>query len=134
MIETTEEKRKLGLVIFAVMLLSMFVSKGSAQWENPVDPRPWEIPDSNVPIGPSVSEMLLYAGVIILVVIVCIGLLTNKKRKKSEEAKEIIVEKPATRILVICPFCGAKTEQGIALCWNCGAKLLEEQFFAFKFV
>lgn len=71
----------------------------------------------------SASELLLYVSVIILVGVVCIGLATNKKREKPKEVKEILVERSDTRFLVICPFCGAKTEQGITLCWNCGAKL-----------
>ena len=32
-------------------------------------------------------------------------------------------EREIVKVLVICPFCGAKTEQGIGKCQNCGADL-----------
>ncbi|RLI52980.1 MAG: hypothetical protein DRO87_12300 [Candidatus Thorarchaeota archaeon] len=32
-------------------------------------------------------------------------------------------EKEVVKVLVVCPFCGAKTEQGISKCQNCGADL-----------
>jgi hypothetical protein len=39
--------------------------------------------------------------------------------EKTEITREIITE----RVFVICPYCGAKTEQGIMKCQNCGADL-----------
>jgi ribosomal protein L40E len=32
---------------------------------------------------------------------------------------QTVVEK----VLVICPFCGAKNEQGMTTCKNCGARI-----------
>jgi hypothetical protein len=32
-------------------------------------------------------------------------------------------EREVVKVLVICPFCGAKTEQGLSKCQNCGADL-----------
>lgn len=41
-----------------------------------------------------------------------------------EETKTVIRERIVTeRVLVICPFCGAKNEQGITKCQSCGAEV-----------
>ena len=37
----------------------------------------------------------------------------------SEQAKVTVHE----RVLVVCPYCGAKNDQGVPSCINCGAEL-----------
>jgi len=46
--------------------------------------------------------------------------LTIEKDSSLEPLKERIVTE---RVLVVCPFCGAKSEQGITMCQSCGADL-----------
>lgn len=52
------------------------------------------------------------------------GIVTKRKygqrRNLSEPLRERIITE---RVLIICPYCGAKTEQGIMKCQNCGADL-----------
>lgn len=33
------------------------------------------------------------------------------------------VVSPDARVLIVCPYCGAKNEQGILKCQSCGARL-----------
>lgn len=47
---------------------------------------------------------------------------------KSSKLKELIIEPireriVTERVLIICPFCGTKNEQGIGKCQNCGVDL-----------
>ena len=74
-------------------------------------------------------------------IIILLGVIFSRRGKGGPDAQfEHVVVPPAspsypsreeatkerevtTRILVICPFCGAKNEQGILKCYNCGAEL-----------
>ncbi len=48
----------------------------------------------------------------------------GRQTVKKDYSPEALGEKIVTeRILVICPFCGAKTEQGLLKCQNCHADL-----------
>ena len=44
----------------------------------------------------------------------------TKKDSSLEPLRERIITE---RILVICPFCSTKVEQGVAFCPNCGGKM-----------
>ena len=39
------------------------------------------------------------------------------------EGMEIFLEDEKGKVLIVCPFCGGKTEQGIAKCQKCGADI-----------
>lgn len=66
-------------------------------------------------------------GIFGLLSIVGIGVAYAVMRKKGKEEPGKAVQKRVipsdAKVLVICPFCGAKTEQGIMKCENCGSKL-----------
>ncbi|MHA2356982.1 MAG: zinc-ribbon domain-containing protein [Candidatus Thorarchaeota archaeon] len=49
----------------------------------------------------------------------------GRRREAVERAPQRIVEKEriVERVLVICPYCGHKNEQGISKCGECGADL-----------
>jgi ribosomal protein L40E len=40
-----------------------------------------------------------------------------------ETPRVVETQRVIERVLVICPFCGAKNEQGAPKCANCGAQL-----------
>jgi len=49
---------------------------------------------------------------------------TSESKPPTEPATQTIREKEIiTKVLVVCPFCGAKTEQGLSKCQNCKADL-----------
>lgn len=60
---------------------------------------------------------IITLGIIGVIGIAAIGVAVSKRGKKVET-----ISKDA-KVFVICPYCGAKTEQGIMKCQNCGADL-----------
>ena len=49
---------------------------------------------------------------------------TSESKPPTEPVTQTIREKEIlTKVLVVCPFCGAKTEQGLSKCQNCQADL-----------
>ena len=46
---------------------------------------------------------------------------SSPSRRGSQEA--VKEREVMTRVLVVCPFCGAKNEQGVLKCQNCGAEI-----------
>jgi len=84
-----------------------------------------------MPIGVNPSPVISW-GVIVLVYLVlpggiCLEIVDFARRRRTIEKgpsleplrERIITEK----VLVICPFCGAKNEQGITKCGSCGAEI-----------
>jgi len=61
-----------------------------------------------------------------LILVVGIVYAVAKRGRKKEDAVEVVSEQVISKdakVFVICPYCGAKTEQGIMKCRNCGADL-----------
>jgi hypothetical protein len=85
--------------------------------------------------------LLFYFAVMGLIILCIVGLLKPKRMKPLPEPAvrerepappketkafepEPIRERIITeRVLVVCPYCGAKTEQGLLKCQNCRADL-----------
>jgi len=40
-----------------------------------------------------------------------------------ENVDEFFTNDTSTKVLIVCPFCGGKTEQGLLTCQKCGADL-----------
>ncbi len=40
-----------------------------------------------------------------------------------ESVDEFFTNDASTKVLIVCPFCGGKTEQGLLKCQKCGAAL-----------
>jgi hypothetical protein len=99
---------------------------------------------SSIVIGAVVLEILfrILSGLIFLplVEIVLIGIVLpagiylevtqRESRRKEEELDEkqppigVVQERIVTeRVLVVCPFCSTKVEQGTSFCTNCGGKM-----------
>jgi hypothetical protein len=77
-----------------------------------------------------------YAGAFGLLIIIAAGVALVRRGKKPEMPAEIATPPPeperepvrereliTERVMVICPFCGAKNIQGISKCQNCGGDL-----------
>jgi len=78
-------------------------------------------------------------GYYVMILLVTIGLpliacyivyrFWSKHRETSRPPQEVIRESISTehvireRVLVVCPYCGAKAEQGTTFCPGCGGKL-----------
>lgn len=84
---------------------------------------------TTLPVATSPSTTTYQFGVLsletlILPLIVCLvvvgGVAIWKKKPKVVETESFPV---GAKVFVICPYCGAKTEQGIMKCQNCGADL-----------
>lgn len=76
-----------------------------------------------------------------VVLIIALALVLRRRKRKTDKDKKAVfhiisdmhighnssIKESAilngVRVLVICPYCGAKTEQGITNCRNCGANL-----------
>lgn len=96
-----------------------------------------------VTTGPEVTSSLLVGiGVssIVIIILLCAVLSRRRKGGSGVSPVEHVIIPPSapsaprglepmkereimTRVLVICPFCGAKNEQGVLKCHNCGADL-----------
>ena len=80
------------------------------------------------PLGEFLKFLFSPTGLLLIALcVVVVGVMVKSRRKKKEvkvtEAISGQVDFKNAKVLIICPFCGAKTEQGISLCCNCGAKL-----------
>jgi hypothetical protein len=51
------------------------------------------------------------------------NLLVDRYKLAGAEGMEIFLENAKGKVLIVCPFCGGKTEQGVAKCQKCGADL-----------
>jgi hypothetical protein len=51
------------------------------------------------------------------------NLLVERYKLAGAEGMEIFLENEKGKVLIICPFCGGKTEQGMAKCQKYGAAL-----------
>ncbi len=71
-------------------------------------------------IMPLLIFIVLPGGVCLEIVAFARRRQTVKKDSSPESPREKIVTE---RVLVICPYCGAKTEQGLLKCQNCRADL-----------
>ena len=49
--------------------------------------------------------------------------LSVRYQKPKSDVSVLRVELTGALVLVICPYCSIKVEQGITVCTNCGAKL-----------
>ncbi len=82
----------------------------------------------------------MIASVIVLCIILCVVLSRRQRGGTGVPAVDHVVLPPSspspsghrdtvkerevmTRVLVVCPFCGSKNEQGVLKCQNCGAEL-----------
>lgn len=71
---------------------------------------------------------LIQLGIVfgLLLILIIGGAYAVKRKGGEEEVVEVLSEQVIpkdVKVLVICPYCGAKTEQGIMKCQNCGADL-----------
>ncbi|MGY5860491.1 MAG: hypothetical protein RTU63_14060 [Candidatus Thorarchaeota archaeon] len=101
-----------------------------------------EVDNSNTVVGgggfTALSVMGLVSGLLILLILCCVC--RSKKKDKDQPPTPPTVDHyrapPTTptetvrereivrdRVLVICPYCGAKNEQGVLTCHNCDADL-----------
>jgi hypothetical protein len=75
------------------------------------------------------TALVMLLGIVGIVGIVIIGIVAASRRSKESSPEmpgpdSTLKEKEiTTKVLIICPFCGAKTEQGLLKCQNCGADL-----------
>ena len=80
-----------------------------------------------MPPSPIRSWMLVGLIYLVLPAGVCLAIVDFAQRKqvpKDLASLEPLRERLVTeRVLVICPFCGTKNEQGITTCRNCGAEV-----------
>lgn len=93
------------------------------------DPNPWEGPAIQTP-GPEYYVMILLVTVgLPLIACYIVYKFWSKHRETSRPVQEIVRESVSReqvireRVLVVCPYCGAKTEQGTTFCPSCGGKI-----------
>jgi hypothetical protein len=68
-------------------------------------------------------SLILPIGVVIVLFIIAFGFITNiVDDDESDDSSQVRVIEHE-RVLVVCPYCGAKNEQGITTCANCGAEI-----------
>ena len=66
------------------------------------------------------AGFLIPLGIILEIVDFARRRRATKKDSSLEPLRERIITE---RVLVICPFCSTKVEQGVAFCPNCGGKM-----------
>lgn len=105
----------IGAVVLAVLLVNLFPS-GLINFlffrDTPVFRGPW--------VEYALIFFVLPGGI-------CLEIIDSVRRRRTIE-KVSSLEPPRERIitervLVICPFCSTKVEQGVAFCPNCGGKM-----------
>ena len=64
-----------------------------------------------------------WPGIFIILLVLCLlAICCRALWKKITEAGEEVAPTDV-KVLIICPYCGAKTEQGLLKCQNCKADL-----------
>jgi len=105
----------IGAVILAVLLVNLFPS-GLINVlffrDTPIFHGPW--------LEYSLIFLVLPGGICLEIVDFVRRRRTAEKDSSPEPLKERIITE---RVLVICPFCSTKVEQGVAFCPNCGGKM-----------
>lgn len=73
---------------------------------------------------PDTSWMLVILLALLLVLGIGIIYYAVKSRRERKEHRMRLDEiQHEAKVLIVCPYCGTKTEQGIINCQSCGAKL-----------
>ena len=84
------------------------------------EPIEFDVPTSQpVNSWPQILAMLI----LFAVVIVCIACVLRLRKKNPPPVVPLVVKTPAPLILVVCPYCGAKNEQGLLKCRKCSAEI-----------
>jgi hypothetical protein len=68
-------------------------------------------------------SLLLPIAVVIMLFIVAFGFITKLDDDDDNDGDTQIKVIEHERVLIICPYCGAKNEQGATTCKNCDAEL-----------
>lgn len=86
-----------------------------------------ENPEPGRPSGIGLEDLIRLGITFGLPLVIVAGVIyAIKRRGKREEVVEVVSEQVISKdakVFVICPYCGAKTEQGIIKCKKCGADL-----------
>lgn len=92
-----------------------------------------KITEETTSTNPYTQQTTISYLFIFSLIAICIILFIKHRERKSStttptpaNSTEPTVLPPQTsdaKVLIICPFCGAKTEQGITQCWKCKAPL-----------
>lgn len=78
-------------------------------------------PDDTNPTYPYAQQALMtYATIAVIITIIIIIAL---KRRRSKPSSVLPPLPSNAKVLIICPYCGAKTEQGLTSCKKCNAEL-----------
>lgn len=105
-----------GAVVLAVLLYVLFFPSGLINVlffrETPIFRGPW--------VAYVLIFLVLPGGICLEIVAFVRRRRTIEKVSSLEPTREKIVTE---RVLVICPFCGAKNEQGILKCRACSAEM-----------
>jgi len=64
---------------------------------------------------------LLFLFTIIVIPILWVACVLKSRRENSPPTPA--VREPAPLVLIVCPYCGAKNEQGMLKCRACGAEM-----------
>ncbi|MBY8999014.1 MAG: hypothetical protein KGD60_14905 [Candidatus Thorarchaeota archaeon] len=77
--------------------------------------------------------VMLFGSIILIACVFPIMLSIESSREKERLGKELLEKESSTgviqeriiteRVLVVCPFCSTKVEQGTSFCTNCGGKM-----------
>jgi len=79
-------------------------------------------PSITVSLGATLSLVLPIAVVVVLF-IVAVGFITKLVDDDDEDDDTRVKVIEREKILVVCPYCGAKNEQGATTCKNCDAEI-----------
>jgi len=64
---------------------------------------------------------LLFFFTIIVIPILWVAYVLRSRR--NSPSPEPVVREPTPLVLIVCPYCGTKNEQGILKCRSCGAEM-----------
>ena len=86
----------------------------------------WVVPDPiefdwPTPQPVDTGAQLLFMLILFTVVVVCIACVLRLRKKNPPPT--LVVREPAPLVLIVCPYCGAKNEQGIIKCRKCSAEI-----------
>ena len=79
----------------------------------------WPTPQP-VDVGAQFLTLLFLFAVIVLPILWVACVL---KSRRNSPPPEPAVREPAPLVLIVCPYCGAKNEQGIIKCRKCSAEI-----------